>query len=178
MASRQRDSPLPETQQKSGQVKLFKKGLIHSSWRGRFLKLNKNYLLVFETQHTYQPLESIIRDEIRSVKKLSEVQNGFEIKVKEFDYYTFQTASSDELEEWVAALENRVPVSSSRLSSQAQVALAAKQVDRSDFPAQFQAEPAVLYPGLPAGQSSKEHIEREIKQYSTEHNPPPYNTMF
>ena len=176
MASRRHDSP--DMQQKSGQVKLFKKGLLHSSWRDRFLKLNKNYLLVFETQHTYQPLESIIRNEIRSVKKLAEVSHGFEIKVKEFECYTFQTATADELEEWVAALENRVPVSSSRLSSQAQVAHAAKQADRSDFPAQFQAQPAVLYPGLPEGQSSKEHIEREIKQFSTENNPPAYNTMF
>ena len=182
MASKRNESPLPDAQQKSGQIKLFKKGLIHSSWRDRYLKLNRNYLLVFETQHTYQPLESIVRNEIKSVRKLAEVTNGFEIKVKEFEYYTFQTSSEDEREEWVAAIENRVPVSSSRLTSQAQVAHAARQADRSDFPARFQTEPAVLYPGLPEGQSSKEHMEREIQQLSTDNNnnnnPPPYNMMF
>ena len=169
MASRCQDSPSLELQQKNGKVKFFKKGIIHSSWKDRFLKLNKNYLLAFETQHTYQPLEKIIRDEIRSVKKLTDVAYGFEIKVKEFECYTFQCFTSDDLEEWVAALENRIPVSSARLDSQAQVVQAARQVNRSDFPSQFESQPAVLYPELPEGKNPN---DQEIKK------PPAYNTMF
>ena len=145
----------------------------------RYLKLNKNYLLVFETQHTYQPLDSVVRNEIRSVRKLADVANGFEIKIKEFECHIFQTESSDELEEWVAALESRVPVSSARLDSQAQVAQAAKQASKSDFPPQFQAQPAVLYPGLPGSASKGGGCIEEGKQYSNDNdNPPPYNTMF
>ena len=176
MASRHRDSPISEVQHKNGPVKQFKKSLLGSSWKQRYLKLNKNYLLIFETQHTFQPLESVVRNEIRSVRKLSDVANGFEIKIKEFECHIFQTESSDELEEWVAALESRVPVSSARLDSQAQVVLAAKQANKSDFPAQFESQPAVLYPGLPS--KAGESIE-ESKQYTNDtHNPPPYNTMF
>ncbi|KAI6661641.1 hypothetical protein LOD99_13514 [Oopsacas minuta] len=167
MASKHRNSPSLEMQLKNGQVKMFKKGILHSSWKNRHLKLNRNYLLVFETQHTYQPLESIIRDEIRSVRKLADVDNGFEIKVKEFECYTFQCINPDDLEEWVAALENRVPISSARLDSQAQVAQAVRQAGKSDFPAQFEAQPAVLYPGLPASEKPNDQTQ-----------PPPYNTMY